>query len=127
MNETKTKHDKHKMNDEFFNNETRDNTRQFKYWQGVRSRNHRQFHNSLKITHGMMQNEKNMISKYEAAMSMNTPEENKKAVPAQPVEAPEVTFVQEHKAAAAFIQEGLVEVRRQLAEILHPGDAADPA
>merc|ERR1719160_774889 len=69
----KARHDKHKLSDEFFKNETRDYTRQFKYWEGVRERNHRQFHNALKITHGMMQREKDMIAKYEAAMSMKMP------------------------------------------------------
>lgn len=112
----KDKHDHHKLDDEFFKNETRDTTRQFKYWEGVRSRNHRQFHNALKITHGMMQNEKNMISKYEAAMSMKAPEEKK--AKAAPVEEPEVSFVQARKAVVAFIQEHLTEVRQQLAETL---------
>merc|ERR1719298_18898 len=104
IKEIKLRHDSHKLSDEFFKNETRDYTRQFKYWEGVRSRNHRQFHNALKITHGMMQNEKNMISKYEAAMSMKMPGEEKKAktaAPAKPEEAPEVVFVQQRKAAAA--------------------------
>jgi len=115
----KEKHDAHKLNDEFFKNETRDYTRQFKYWEGVRSRNHRQFHNALKITHGMMQREKDMISKYEAAMSMKMPEDSKKAaVQAAPVEAPEVVFMQQRKAVIAFIQEHLTEVRGYLAETL---------
>merc|ERR1719213_862794 len=73
IKDIKMRHDKHRLSDEFFKNETRDYTRQFKYWQGVRERNHRQFHNALKITHGMMQREKDMISKYEAAMSMKMP------------------------------------------------------
>merc|ERR1719420_1456760 len=88
IKEIKLRHDKHKLNDEFFKNETRDYTRQFKYWEGVRSRNHRQFHNALKITHGMMQREKDMIAKYKAAMSMNVPGGNAKkpAAPAKPEE-----------------------------------------
>jgi hypothetical protein len=116
----KERHEKGKLSDEFFKNETRDYTRQFKYWEGVRSRNHRQFHNALKITHGMMQREKDMISQYEAAMSMKTPADNKKttAAPAKAEEAPEVVFMQQRKAAAVFIQETLMEVRRHLAETL---------
>lgn len=121
IKDIKMRHDKHKLSDEFFKNETRDYTRQFKYWQGVRERNHRQFHNALKITHGMMQREKDMISKYEAAMSMKMPAKDTKK-PAAPVEAPEVVFVQQQKAAAAFIQEALVEVRRNLAETLDTAD-----
>jgi len=113
-----TRHANHKLSDEFFKNETHDYTRQFKYWQGVRERNHRQFHNALKITHGMMQREKDMISKYEAAMTMKTAEDTKKKAPAAPVEAPDVVFVQQRKATAAFIQENESEVRRSLAEAL---------
>jgi len=118
IKDIQTRHNNHKLSDEFFKNETRDYTRQFKYWQGVRERNHRQFHNALKITHGMMQREKDMISQYKAAMSMKMPEDKKKATAAAPVEAPEVVFVQKRKAAAAFIQEALIEVRRNLAETL---------
>merc|ERR1719199_1723542 len=83
----KERHEKGKLSDEFFKNETRDYTRQFKYWEGVRSRNKRQYHNALKITHGMMQREKDMIAQYERAMSMNVPDEDKKvnaAAPAKP-------------------------------------------
>lgn len=111
----KERHDAHKLNDEFFKNETVDANRAFKYWEGVRSRNHRQFHNALKITHGMMQNMKGMISKYEAAMSMKT-EDKKKA--AAPVEAPEVVLLQQREAVATFIKQQLPEVRKNLAEIL---------
>jgi len=118
IKDIQTRHDKHRLSDEFFKNETRDYTRQFKYWQGVRERNHRQFHNALKITHGMMQREKDMISKYEAAMSMKMPEDKKKA--AAPVEAPEVVLAQQREAATAFIKEALIEVRQNLAETLTP-------
>jgi len=120
IKEIKAKHDAHRLNDEFFKNETRDATRQFKYWEGVRSRNHRQFHNALKITHGMMQKEKDMISKYEAAMSMKMPEDSKKdnKKAAVPVEAPDVVFLQQRAAVIAFIQEHLTEVRSYLAETM---------
>eukprot|EP00746_Dinoflagellata_sp_MGD_P164461 gnl/MRDRNA2_/MRDRNA2_93094_c0_seq1.p1 gnl/MRDRNA2_/MRDRNA2_93094_c0~~gnl/MRDRNA2_/MRDRNA2_93094_c0_seq1.p1 ORF type:complete len:302 (+),score=97.27 gnl/MRDRNA2_/MRDRNA2_93094_c0_seq1:79-984(+) len=110
----KDRHDAHKLNDEFFHNETVDANRAFKYWEGVRSRNHRQFHNALKITHGMMQRMKEMISKYEAAMTMKT--EDKK--PAAPVEAPEVVLLQQREAVATFIKQQLPVVRQNLAEIL---------
>merc|ERR1719455_6146 len=82
----------HKLDAEFIKNGTQEYKRQFTYWQHVRERNHRQFHNTLKITHGMMQREKDMISKYEAAMSMKMPEDKKPSQPAK-VEAPEVVFV----------------------------------
>merc|ERR1719213_1218433 len=69
----KERYEHHKLSEEFYKNETRDYTKQFKHWEGVRSRNHRQFHNSLKITHGMMQKEKDMITQYEKAIAMKDP------------------------------------------------------
>jgi len=111
----KDRHDAHKLNDEFFKNETIDANRAFKYWEGVRSRNHRQFHNALKITHGMMQRMKEMITKYEAAMTVKTEDKKTAAVP---VEAPEVVLVQQREAVATFIQQQLPVVRKNLAEIL---------
>merc|ERR1719313_2514354 len=102
IKEITDKHNRHRLSDEFFKNETRDYTRQFKYWEGVRERNHKQFHTALKITHGMMQREKDMISKYEAAISMKMPEDTKKV--AAPVEAPEVVLMQQRREVVAFIQ-----------------------
>merc|ERR1719453_1481593 len=40
----------HKFSAEFGANQTRDYTHQFKYWEGVRQRDHKQFHNALKIS-----------------------------------------------------------------------------
>jgi len=59
----------HKFSAEFGANQTRDYTQQFKYWEGVRSRDHKQFHNALKITHGLMSKEKDTIKQYEKALA----------------------------------------------------------
>merc|ERR1719235_1016268 len=63
----------HKLSSEFAANQTRDYTHQFKYWEGVRDRAHKQFHNSLKITHGLMAKEKDTIKKYEEALATKDP------------------------------------------------------
>jgi len=56
------------LSPEFCRNETKDENRFFKYWTGVRERQHRGFHTSLKIQHGMMQRVKGMIDMYDKAM-----------------------------------------------------------
>lgn len=116
IKECKDKHDRHMLSDEFFKNETRDYTKQFKYWQGVRERNHRQFHNALKITHGMMQREKDMIAKYKAAIALKVPAEGKSAAPAkaEKVETPEVVFTQLRVGLAKFCKEALMEIHHEL-------------
>lgn len=117
MNASKAKHDAHRLDDEFFKNETRDYTKQFKYWEGVRSRNKRQYHNALKITHGMMQREKDMIAQYERALKTPLPQATQAKVPEQ---APEVDLLQKHKATAKFCREVLVEVHSELARWTSP-------
>ena len=57
------------MNDEFYTNETRDETRMWKYWEGCRTRQHSQFHTSLKIQHATMTKVKTMIDMYEKTIS----------------------------------------------------------
>lgn len=120
IKESKDKHDRHRLSDEFFHNETRDYTKQFKYWQGVRERNHRQFHNALKITHGMMQREKDMIAKYKAAIALKMPAAagaHGGAAPAkaaEKVEVPEIVFLEMRAEVAKFCRESLMEIHREL-------------
>lgn len=68
----------HKFSSEFGANQTRDYTQQFKYWEGVRARDHKQFHNALKITHGLMAKEKDTIKQYEKAIASHKDEEDEK-------------------------------------------------
>jgi len=61
----------HRLSEEFHANETRDETRMWSYWQGVREREHHQFLTFLKIKHGMMRKLKEMIDVYETIVSGN--------------------------------------------------------
>jgi len=120
MQETKEKFDHHRLPEDFYKNETRDMKRQFKYWEGVRSRNKRQYHNNLKITHGMMAREKDMITQYESAM--NTPDTVKISSSApvgkkEPEQAPEVVLAQSRAETAEFCKAVLVEVRTELQRV----------
>jgi len=122
----------HKFSEEFGQNQTRDYTRQFKYWEGVRSRDHKQFHNALKITHGLMAKEKDTIKQYEVAIAsgkgkdseddahdkfvsgiMKTLDAHKKEDKKEKVsnEMPEVVLLQ-------FCQDALTEVRSALSEVV---------
>jgi len=122
----------HKFSAEFGANQTRDYTHQFKYWEGVRQRDHKQFHNALKITHGLMSKEKDTIHQYEVALAsgkgkdseddahdkfvngiMKTMAAHKnedKKEKASSTEMPEVVLFQ-------FCQDSLTEVRSALQEI----------
>jgi len=121
----------HKFSSEFGANQTRDYTQQFKYWEGVRSRDHKQFHNALKITHGLMAKEKDTIKQYEAALASGKGKDSEDAAHADFVsgimktmaahkkedkkeklsnEMPEVVLLQ-------FCQDALTEVRSALSEM----------
>lgn len=110
------------LSKEFGLNETRDENRLFKYWSGVRERQHHQYHTSLKIQHGTLKKEKDMIDVYEKTIAGT---ESKKqlakefAKVAGPAVAPEIVFLQEaQKAVAQFCQEELLEVRNARASVL---------
>jgi hypothetical protein len=121
----------HKFSAEFGANQTRDYTQQFKYWEGVRSRDHKQFHNALKITHSLMSKEKDTIHQYEVALAsgkgkdseddahdkfvngiMKTMAAHKKEDKKEkaPAEMPEVVLFQ-------FCQDALTEVQSALHEM----------
>jgi len=103
----------HKLDAEFVKNGTAEYKRQFTYWQHVRERNHRQYHNTLKITHGMMEREKNMISQYEKALAMPDPAASASKAPAKaakPEEAPEVVLEQQRVEFKKFCRDSLVEI-----------------
>lgn len=111
---------------ELAKNQTADYTRQFKYWEGVRERDHKQFHNSLKITHGLMHKEKEAIKQYEAALATKDPEATpvaaektkKPAAADTKMEAPDVVLAQKAKATLVqYCQQSLLEVRRELAGV----------
>lgn len=89
--------DHHKISQGFYDNSTRDENRLFNYWKSCRDRAHRQFHNQLKLTHGLMEKEKGMINAYNKALADPEPtKEGKKQFEktAQQV-APEIVFMQD--------------------------------
>jgi len=73
MAEYKDKIDHHKISQGFYENSTKDENRLFKYWQSCRDRAHHQFHTQLKLTHGLMEKEKGMISAYDKALADPAP------------------------------------------------------
>merc|ERR1719321_972871 len=104
----------HKFDSEFAKNGTAEYKRQYTYWQHVRERNHRQYHNTLKITHGIMQREKDMISQYEKALAMRDTSASGSEAPAKATQAPEVVLEQQRVEFRKFCREALVEIRREM-------------
>jgi len=110
------------LSKEFGTNETRDENRLWTYWEHVRERQHRQYHTSLKIQHGTLSKEKQMIEMYEKTIAAK---ESKKQLAqefrkiAGPQVAPEVVFMQQTKVAVArYCQEELAELRSSKAALL---------
>jgi len=113
------------LSKEFAVNETRDETRLWTYWERVRERQHRQYHTSLKIQHGTLTKEKQMIDMYDKTIAGK---ESKKQLAKEfskvggPAVAPEVVFFQEaQRGVAKFCQEELAEVRREQVSLLQSG------
>merc|ERR1719272_710004 len=106
----------HTLSEEFRQNETRDETRYFTYWQRCRERQHRQFHTNLKIQHGMMSKVKKMIDMYEKTLS-SKPEDQKAAKKglAAMTGMPEIVFLQQ--AVSSFCADSLDEVHKERTEL----------
>merc|ERR1719169_273721 len=58
----------HTLSGEFRVNETKEENRMWTYWSHVRERQHKQYHNMLKIQHATMEKEKTMIDMYEKTL-----------------------------------------------------------
>jgi len=106
-----------RLSAEFCRNETRDENRFFKYWTGVRERQHRQFHTSLKIQHGMMQKVKGMMDMYNKAMHGTAAQKQQVKQELAHVTGggmPEVVLFQTMRhEVAAFCNEALEEVHHE--------------
>jgi len=105
----------HTLSEEFRQNETRDETRYFTYWQRCRERQHRQFHTNLKIQHGMMMKAKKMMDVYEKALSPKASDQlQAKKQLGQMTGMPEVVLLQNFddvkKQVVQFCSETLSEV-----------------
>lgn len=106
----------HTLSAEFRANETRDETRLWKYWERVRERQHKQYRTGLKIQHATMEKVKKMIDMYEKTMSgkgdaADVQKQLKKIAP------PEIVFLQEtQRSVARFCQAALVELNEARAQ-----------
>jgi len=110
----------HKLSAAFAANETRDENRLWSYWQRVRERQHRQFHTSLKIQHGTMEKEKQMIDMYEKTIAGTASKESVKSELSKVAGgAPEVVFAQGAALlqASAYCTRALAEVRAARREL----------
>lgn len=111
-----------KWDDGFYKNMTRDNAHQFDYVKRCRERDHKQFHNSLKLTHATMSKEKTMVKAYTEALAGPTPKNTKDASKQlAKVEKdsgmPEIVFVQQAQAIVHFCQESRADVQNAMKEL----------
>jgi len=115
----------HTLSEEFSKNETFDENRLFKYWQGVRERQHRQFHTSLKLQHGTLNKVKNMIEVYEKTLSGKADKAEIKKDLANVGVAPVVVLLQKAwREQLPFLTGALEEVRKARAELRRGAPAA---
>lgn len=116
-----------KLNQEFYTNETRDENRMWKYWEGCRARQHKQFHTSLKIQHATMSKEKTMVDMYEKTISgkADGKQIEKELVKASGGGMPEIVLFQAAwRDTANYCHGALDELRTASSEFLHARDAA---
>jgi hypothetical protein len=108
----------HKLSEELHTNETRDETRYFKYWSNVRERQHRQFHTNLKIQHAMMAKAKKMVEMYENTLSGKASDQAKVKKELGQAGEPEIVFLQEaQRAVVQFCKESFADLRNARAEM----------
>lgn len=104
-----------KLSQEFRTNETKEENRMFTYWSHCRIRQHKQFHNMLKMQHTTMEREKMMIDMYEKTLSGKADKTKVKQELGQVAGGiPEVVFLQNvRKSVAKFCGETLKEVKAE--------------
>jgi len=116
---------KGKVSEGFYHNETKDNDREFNYWKRCRERNHRQFHNSLKLTHATMDKEKTMMKAYDEALAAPLPTKQNGAQAlakiAQDTGMPEIVLAQLGPAVSQFCRSSLAEVHNAINELAMKG------
>merc|ERR1719327_21955 len=113
----------HKISAEFANNSTESENRLYAYWPRCREREHRQFHNMLKIQHATMEKEKMMIDMYEKTMKGAATQEVQRKLAQVSQQVPEVVLSQVQASVSHFCKEALVEVaqaRGELEEVRAP-------
>jgi hypothetical protein len=105
-------------------NATRDENKMYAYWPRCRDREHKQYHNMLKIQHATMQKEKLMIDMYEKTIKGQGKEEVEKKLGQLTGQVPEVVFVQTAESVSRFCTEALEEVRAARGELASDSPAA---
>lgn len=97
---------------DFHTNETKDENRNFTYWEKVRAHQHRQFYTSLKIQRGTMEKEKIMIDAYEQTIAGTDDRAQIQKEIANVSGEQDVVFVQVAlRSAAKYFSDALFEVR----------------
>lgn len=109
-------HQVHEM-EESYKNQTQWEEHLFNYWERCRDRQHKQFHNMLKMTHATMERESDMIKTYTEALNTKgtvAPKALQKVANEMPGgEEPEVVFVQ-LESARKFVAEEIQQVRKYI-------------
>jgi len=108
-------------------NATRDENKLYAYWPRCRDREHRQYHNMLKIQHATMQKEKMMIDMYEKTIKGQGKQEVEKKLGQLTGQVPEIVFAQTAQSVSRFCVEALTEVRAARGEIASTSPVAHVA
>merc|ERR1719158_2282869 len=117
MLELKQKLQRGDISQGMYNNITRMESRTFNYFPACRKREHRQYHNMLKIQHASMEKTKMMIDMYEKTIKGQAVPEVRKKLGRLMGELPDVVLAQFAESVSRFCAESLVRAsaaRREL-------------
>ena len=112
----KDKLDRHELDAESYAGGTKEAARLFAHWQWLRTHDHKGFHNSLELTHGLMKKEKSMISAYEATINGKPPSADgaRELAKVKQPSPPAVALLQRDE-LAQYCRTALVTARAELA------------
>lgn len=109
--------DHHKISQGFYVNATNEENWQYDYMVRCRNRAHKSFHTQLKLTHGLMEKEKGMVSAYNTALAAPAP--GTKVQAAQPQAVPEIVLLQGRQ-LAEYCQEAMSTARSEMTSMEEP-------
>lgn len=109
--------DHHKISQGFYVNATNEENWQYDYMVRCRNRAHKGFHTQLKLTHGLMEKEKSMVSAYNTALAVPAP--GTKAQAAQPQAVPEIVLLQGRQ-LAEYCQKAMSTARAEMTLMEEP-------
>lgn len=103
-------------------NETKEADRMFSYWERCHNRQHKQYHNMLKIQHITMQREKQMIDMYEKVLNGTAAEKSQvghklRQMTGGGESAPEVVLLSTAQSVAKFCRSTFVELKTEEGEL----------